>query len=161
MPLVNRLTQRGFRDQPNEENTKMRRTAVQILIVLALMGVGTVVAAAPAQAAQSQCTSGEFCVWEHSNYSGCFRGMPGDINNYATASWETCTGVMDNKATSVKNEGTMCNVRFYQFPNQTGITLRLFRESSGNDPFRDADLSNGTSDNPQLFNDAISSHGWC
>jgi hypothetical protein len=140
----------------------MRRMMIGTLMVLTLMGVSAVVAATPAQASEDQCTGGNFCLWEHSNFSGCFRAFSGDISNYSGRTWSTCPGtLMDNRATSVKNEGNSCSVRFFQFPNYSGINLFLYRQGSGNEPYRDGNLSDGTSNDPRPFNDAISSHDWC
>ena len=78
----------------------------------ALLAGITLVGAAPAQAAIGDCPSGSFCFTADADFTGDAFGSPNNVSSVPAN--------RDDRATSVYNHGTQCNIRFYQLSGYGG-----------------------------------------
>lgn len=85
----------------------MMRILTAAIAAIAAVGATMVIAAAPAQAARSDCQSGYFCAWYYGDYTGP------SIKRTGNASWpggsETGDGEIRNDDLSWYNHGTACS----------------------------------------------------
>ncbi|MFI5937256.1 peptidase inhibitor family I36 protein [Actinoplanes sp. NPDC051494] len=144
----------------------MRRIALW-LVALTIGIAGSLVATAPAEAALSECSPGQVCLWGENDYSGCFRGMTNTGYDYNTIVWSTCTTYsINNGANSVRNYGNSCAVALFDGAQHTGPAI-LFNRVADNYNYQDPKLSNGGGVGfngayaGQNWQDRISSHKFC
>lgn len=115
-----------------------------------LLSIG---AAAPAQAAVTDCLSGQICIWHDLSYTGLYARAYDNL--YLSAS-------SYNKATSVASNGNTNCGRFWDNPDNTGPYIYFSRPALGG-IYRDPDLQNGGGYGPynsQNWNDRITEGTW-
>ena len=129
-------------------------------LAMVVSGVG------PAQAATSQCSNGEACVWQNFTYGGSFRGMSATANDYDNIVWEAGIGygtaITGTSVSSMRNQGNNCQVRFWSSANHTGTYTYFWRVSDGAN-YQDPNSDNGAGLAPYRWNnwnDTIESHDW-
>lgn len=136
----------------------MRTNAVLAsLMLFGLLGTGT------ANAGITQCQNGQACVWRDGSYSGKFRGMTLGANNYTGITWSDGS-LSVAQASSVRNQGNNCDIRFYKGINQTGDNMYFDRVVEGFN-YQDPNLTNGGGsalgrNYTSNFDNSIRSHGW-
>ena len=116
-----------------------------VLAISVALFASTLVVAAPAQAGTEQCYNGAACVWQHSSYSGKFRGMTQDANNYGGivwADWQYSNRFIATQVSSVRSQGNSCDVRFYDSTDGLGQSIYFDRVSDGYN-YQDPYLANG------------------
>ncbi len=101
----------------------------------------------PASAGDYVCSVGDFCVWEHKDYTGGiwtqFYSDP-DFRNDVMSN-----GVgLDNRITSIRNKDTSCAILLYRYANYSGF-LYLIRPGWSWSDFTTLDM-----------NDMVSSALW-
>jgi hypothetical protein len=106
-------------------NTRLKKSFAAAGVVIA-MSAGSLMLATSAQAASSNCPSGQACIWKDSNYatggSGtALRGFSMYIPDYGTWNYAGTAENAGNSATSVWNAGNAQNAYFYDNnnPNHT------------------------------------------
>lgn len=122
---------------------KFTRTIAAAAIVVGVSGAA-LLAAAPANAAASDCPSGAACAWITSNFGGTELGFKQSISNYDDY------GYNDN-ISSVYNNGNVSTVRFYKDAGYKGASFALAIKTG------DGNLNNDAGLAPTGFNDEISS----
>lgn len=131
-----------------------RLLAIVGIAVLSMIGISS-----SANALSSDCASGYFCVWDGYSYSGTMAGSAFDVSNYNNHS---TLKHLNDKATSVSNNGNYKRVKACEHPNYQGECF-VVRNASRNDAtltIRDPNLTNGVGQWSYNFNDKLSSHYW-
>lgn len=102
--------------------------------------------AAPAQAGTEQCFNGAACVWKDNTYSGRWRGMVNNMNDYYTVIWSDHVPYGNNyinqDVSSVRNQGVSCDVRFHEGADGSGGHIYSKRVVDGVN-YQDPYLTNG------------------
>lgn len=113
----------------------MRKSKFAVMLGAVALAMGTILgAAAPASAAApSSCGAGSACVWSGYNYAVDWGTLPGSLG------WEWCVDdfrdyfSINNKASSVYNNGNIETTYLYQYPNKQGARISILRGSGYTD----------------------------
>lgn len=108
------------------------------LAAVAVVGGGAVVAAAPANAAVSDCPSGYSCLWQGIKY-------PGAPNARFESS--VSLGTSSNKINSIANRGRSSYARYWD-GNFSGGSIYLANPARSSEQNADPFLENGTTSRP-------------
>ncbi len=120
-----------------------RRLAGSVTCALVVTGLG-LTAAAPVQAAQSDCSSGYACNWRDTGYSVFMTPFQYNISNYGNFD-------MHDKISSVYNNGNTSTARFYKDESYRGSWFQLSKKTG------DSNLHDGSGNVPSGYHDAIDS----
>lgn len=120
------------------------------LVVAGLAAATTFTMPAAALAGTGQCTDGKACVWKDNTYSGRFRGMANDANDYKNITWNGVGwDIYINEASpykahvsSVRSQGVNCKLRFYDKAEGDGDWIHFNRVLDGSN-YQDPYLANG------------------
>lgn len=135
-------------------------TRRKIAVGLAAAGSAPLVSAGVAGADPGVCESGEVCLFENNDYNQGgtphVRQWTGDDATYTNNDWydsedgSWTTDGLNDEASSIKNQGTSCNVALYQHSNYSGASSTFARGAS-----------DGYLTNNNIGDNRASSHDWC
>lgn len=126
---------------------------MRITLALGTVGLVSLGLLAPAQAAGSDCTGGYVCVYDDANYGGCnyrWEGNDGNYSDNTAAPSSQCYGSINDRVSSIDNDGYQCGTGHYHDANQQGLIVYLAR----------GDYVQGFAA-WSTNNDSASSHEWC
>lgn len=104
-----------------------RKRVVSTFAAVVVSSVAVFGFATPANASLSECRSGNMCVWSGANYATDWGTVGGFLN------WSWCVDqfsrywVIDDKATSVYNNGRSENGYLYRNANKSGARFTVLR----------------------------------
>jgi hypothetical protein len=140
--------------------TAMRNVMMGAALVMSTVGLG-MVAAAPAQAATSDCPSGRSCTWKDSSYVTDGRGgdrlaFQQNLVNFGNGYFYSvgASGFYNNandSASSVFNNGNSCRSAYYKDAGYGTLAFSLATKVG------DANLGNNVGQAPGGWNDNLSS----
>lgn len=134
-----------------------KRFAMVLAATTALVGVG-----GAAQAAYTDCPQTYYCVWANTSYGGDYFASSINQSDYATLGG--AVGKLENRSSSVYNNGTQSRIKAYVNADGSGWYFLL------NNPYRpegksvrDPNLSNGAGYgdfSDKDFDNKLSRHSW-
>jgi len=128
----------------------LRRTGVSAALALVAATGGVLLGAGVAQAAPSNCNLGNYCGYYNTRWAGDIDQYPGNVPDLRRHQ-HPGHGNWDNQYSSVWNNGTTCQVTFYNnYRYNHNETYRTFAKGTGRATLGDIGMGN-----------SISSVRWC
>lgn len=139
----------------------MGKKLVTTVVAGATVGGGLALLPSPAGADNATCDSGEFCLWEDSDFNNGepdnhVRQWEGNDPSYDNNNWFDANAgiftsdILDDEASSAQNNGNSCDVWLWQNADYGGAVTKF-----------DLGDKDGNLGNNEIGHDRASSHHWC